>query len=121
MSKRPRSCSLRKRIPSTGSTDLLIHPLTQGIQHLIGGLDASIRPQQEGFEIVENLRRQRVVTEILQKAGDKALTGLFKAAAKPTQPIDFLEGNLIDATALGCKHLGRPGEILIKVTQLRLF
>jgi hypothetical protein len=99
----------------------LIHPLPQSIQHLIGGLDASISPQEQGFEIVENLRRQWVVTKVLEKTGHKTLTGLFEAAAKPAQPIDFLEGNLIDTTALGRKHLSRPGEILIKVTQPWLF
>ena len=111
---------LQKANAFTRINNLFVHPLPQGIQHLIGGLDASISPQQQGFEIVENLRRQRIVTKVLEKTGHKTLTGLLEAAAKPAQPINFLKGNLINTTPLGRKHLSRPGEILIKVTQLRL-
>ena len=73
---------------------------------LVGGLDASVSPEQQGLEIIENLRSQRIVPEILQQAGDKPLAGLFKAATQSAQPINFLEGDLIDATPLGRKHLG---------------
>jgi len=49
-SSRPRSCLLRKRKPSAGSTPTLdVEPLAQGLQHMIGGSHPDIGPQQEGF------------------------------------------------------------------------
>ena len=98
---------------------LLIHPLTQGIQHLIRGLNAGISPQEQCFEVVEDLRGQRVIAEILEQTGNETLTGLFQAAAKTAQPVNFLKRDLINTTSLGGENLGRPSEILIKVTKTR--
>ena len=93
---------------------LNIHALTEGIQDLISGLDTGIRPQQERFKIIQHFRCQGIVAKVVQQAGNEALTGLLHPAAQPPKPIDLLQRNLVDPSALSRQNFRRPKEILVQ-------
>ena len=80
---------------------LLVEALPQGLEHLIGGLHAHIGAQQGGFEVVEHLGGERIVAEAIEQLGDEAAPGLLKAAAQTTQPVDLLQGDVVELAALG--------------------
>ena len=105
---------LEETDPFRGIDHLFIHALTQGIQHLISGLDTGISAEQQRLEILENFRSQRVVAKVLQQSGDEALTGLLHAAPQSAQPVDLLQRNLIDAPALSRQNFSRPEEVVIE-------
>ena len=58
--------------------NLLVHALAQCIQNLIGGLHARIRAEQQRLQIIEHFWSEGVITEVLKKPGNEALTGFFQ-------------------------------------------
>ena len=72
------------------------------------------------FEVIDHLRSEGVITQVVEQAGNKALTGFFKTLTQPRQPIDLLKGDLIHTASLGSQHLSRPGEGVVKLTELGL-
>ena len=88
-----------------GIHHLHIEALAQGPQGLVRGLDADIGAQQQGFQLVQRLRRERIVAQVGEQLGDEIAAGFLEAAAQPAEPIDFLEGHLVEAATLGRQHL----------------
>ena len=75
----------------SGIHNLNVHPLPQGIKHLIGGLNAGIGPKQQCFEIIQDLGSERIVAQVVQQTADKSLAGFLQTTAESTQPIDLLQ------------------------------
>ena len=111
---------LQETDPLAGVDHLLIEAFSQGFEHLVGGLNAHIGPQQGAFQVIEHLGGEGVVTKVFKQLGDKPLAGFLQALAQARKPINLLKGNLIDPFALGGQHLRRPGEGVIKSTELGL-
>ena len=102
----------------TGIHHLHIEALPQGPQGLVRGLHAHIGLQQQRFQVVQHLRRERIVAQVGEQLGDEIAAGFFQPTAQAPQPIDLFQGHLIGAPALGRQHLSGPGEIGIKGAEL---
>ena len=95
-----------------------VEALAQGIEHLIGGLHTHIGTEQEALEIVKHLGGEGIVAEVVEQLGDKTATGFLHATPQPAEPIDLLQGDVVELAALGGKHLRRPGEVVVEGTEL---
>ena len=84
---------------------LHVHALTQGIKHLIRCLNPGIGAEEQCFQIIEDLRREGIVTQVLQQTADESLSRFFKATAESTQPIDLLQRDVIHTPSLRGEHL----------------
>ena len=72
---------------------------------LIRRMNPGISAEQKRFEIIEDLWGEGIVTQVLEQPADKPLPGFLQAAAESTQPVDLLQGDVINTTSLGGQHL----------------
>ena len=99
---------------------LLIHALSESLQHLIRRCHTGIGSQEQRLQIVENLGSERVIPQILEQPRDESLSRLLQALTQSAEPVDLFERHLISPSALCREHFRRPGECIIKVAEAGL-